>query len=238
MIDILALSLAVAAAAATAPAEQKVAFPTKDGWTITALYRPARKHGDVLILAHGVGASKAEWAGFTPRLAAKGVGTLTLDLRGHDESKKGPPGAGDYTTFDTTGEWPRAVADLDAAVDWLKAKGVPERKIALGGASIGANLASVEAAARPKTPFLLLLSAGADYRGVRLRKPETRTLAGASPPDVYADRILQPLGEVAGVETFEAPAGHGVQMFADPGTLDKVVDWVVAASNAPPKTAR
>jgi pimeloyl-ACP methyl ester carboxylesterase len=235
-----ALLLAASAFAAPAPGfaaktdERLVSFPTKDGWTISALYRPARKRGGtVLILAHGVGSAKVEWAGFTQRLAAKGVGTLALDLRGHADSKKGPKDAGDYTTFDAAGEWPRAVADLDAAAGWLEEQGVPADKIALGGASIGANLASVEAAARPKTPFLLLLSAGPDYRGVKLRKPETRTLAGASPPDQYADRTLKPLGAVPGVETFEAPAGHGVQMFADPATLDKVVDWIAAASKGP-----
>jgi pimeloyl-ACP methyl ester carboxylesterase len=248
MIAILALNLAVAAvAAAAAPvsvppvakdAEQKVSFKTEDGWTLSALYRPARKHGVVLILAHGVGSSMGEWAGFTQRLALKGVGTLAIDLRGHDESKRGPDGAGDYTTFDGTGEWPRATADLNAAVDWLKARGVAEDRIALGGASIGANLASAAAAERPKTPFLLLLSAGPEYRGVKLRKPETRTLAGASPGDLYAYRTLTPLAAVPGVETFEAPAGHGVQMFADPATLDKIVDWIAAASKAPrPKLA-
>ena len=235
-----ALALLLSASAAAAPgAEQKVSFQTKDGWTISALYRPARKHGAVLILAHGVGSSKGEWAGFTQRLAAKGVGTLAIDLRGHVESKLGPHGPRDSSDFDATGEWPRVVGDLDAAVDWLKARGVAEDRIALGGASIGANLASVAAAERPKTPFLLLLSAGVDYRGVKLSKPATKTLAGASPGDVYAYRILKPLGAVPGVETFEAPAGHGVQMFADPATLDKIVDWVVAASRAPrPKHAR
>jgi pimeloyl-ACP methyl ester carboxylesterase len=241
MIAILALSLAVAAAAApvaapsaaAAPdAEQKVSFQTKDGWTIAALYRPAKKHGVVLILAHGVGSSMGEWAGFTQRLAAKGVGTLAVDLRGHDESKRGPKGAGDYTTFDETGEWPRAVADLEAAAAWLEARGVAPDKIALGGASIGANVASIAAEERPKTPFLLLLSSGPEYRGVKLHKPETATLAGASPGDQYAYRTLKPLAAVPGVETFEAPSGHGVQMFADPATLDKIVGWVAAAAKA------
>jgi pimeloyl-ACP methyl ester carboxylesterase len=245
MIILLALNLAVAAAAAPVSVppvakdpEQKVSFQTKDGWTISALYRPARKGGDVLILAHGVGSAKVEWAGFTQRLAAKGVGTLAIDLRGHADSKRGPKGAGDYTTFDATDEWPRAVADLDAAAAWLKARGVPEERIALGGASVGANLASVAAAGKPKTPFLLLLSAGPEYRGVKLRKPETRTLAGASPGDLYAYQTLKPLAAVPGVETFEAPSGHGVQMFADPTTLDKIVDWIAAAAKTPrPKNA-
>ena len=237
-----ALLLAVAAAAAPAPApapkpasetERAVFFKTPDGWTIAALYRPPRKGGAVLVLAHGVAASKYEWAGLTRRLAAEGVGTLAIDLRGHNDSKKGPSGPQSFENFDATGEWPRAVADLMAAADWLKARGVREDRIALGGASIGANLASQAAASRPKTPFLILLSAGPDYRGAKLARPTTKTLAGASPPDQLAYRTLRPLAAVAGVETFEAPSGHGVQMFEDPATLDKVVAWVVAASKAP-----
>lgn len=237
-------ALLVAAAAAAAPttpdaAGRKVAFTTQDGWTISALYRPARGRGAVLILAHGVGSSKGEWAIFARELAAKGVGTLALDLRGHAESKRGPQGPRDASDFDVSGEWPRAVRDLHAAADWLEARGVAEERIALGGASIGANLASLAAASRPKTPFLLLLSAGPDYRGVELRGPRTRTLAGASPGDPYSDQVLKPLAAVPGVETFEAPSGHGVQMFADPATLDKVVDWIAAAARTPrPKPAR
>ncbi len=236
-----ALLLAAAAAAAPAPrtapkpapdAERAVTFKTADGWTIAALYRPPRQGGAVLILAHGVGSSKWEWAGFASRLAAKGVGTLALDLRGHADSKKGPKGERSYQDFDADGEWPRAVADLEAGAAWLKARGVADGRIALGGASIGANLASRAAAARPKTPFLLLLSAGPDYRGVKLLRPGTKTLAVASPPDQGADLTLRPLAAVPGVEAFEAPSGHGVQMFADPATLDKVVAWVVAASKA------
>jgi dienelactone hydrolase len=237
-----ALLLAAAAAAAPAPkpapeAERAVTFKTSDGWTLAALYRPPRKGGAVLILAHGVGSSKREWEGFTTRLEAKGVGTLALDLRGHDESKKGPKGERGYQDFDVDGEWARAEEDLAAGANWLEARGVAADRIAFGGASIGANLASRAAAARPKTPFLLLLSAGADYRGVKLMRPATKTFAGASPPDRFADQILKPLAAVEGVETFEAPTGHGVQMFTDPATLDKVVAWVVAASPRP-KRAR
>jgi alpha-beta hydrolase superfamily lysophospholipase len=229
-----ALLLAAAAAAAPAPdAERKVSFPTKDGWTLSAVYRAPRKGGVVLILAHGVGSSKSEWAPFAARLAEKGVGTLALDLRGHAESMKGPKGERGYQDFDADGEWRRAVGDLDAGVDWVKAQGVAENRIALGGASIGANLAAQAAAARPKTPFLLLFSAGMDYRGVGLARPAVKTLAGASPPDQYADRTLKALASVAGVETFEAPGGHGVQMFNDPATLDKIVAWTAAAAKAP-----
>jgi alpha-beta hydrolase superfamily lysophospholipase len=227
------LFLAAASFAATSPSpnvEQKISFKTSDGWTISALYNPPPARGTVVILAHGVASSKGEWSPLTSRLAAKGVGTLALDLRGHADSKAGPNGPHDYTDFDATGEWPRAVGDLDAAGAWLKSQGIAEARIALGGASIGANLAAAAAANRPKTPFLLLLSAGPDYRGVKLQKPATKTLAGASPGDQYAYQVLKPLAAVSGVSTFEAPSGHGTQMFNDPATLDKIVDWVVLAS--------
>jgi dienelactone hydrolase len=227
----LALLLAASVAAAPAPdAARKVSFPTKDGWMIAALYRPPRKGGAVLVLAHGVGSSKDEWAPLTARLAAEGVGTLALDLRGHVDSRKGPAGERSYETFDADGEWLRAIGDLDAAAAWLKGRGISESRIALGGASIGANLAAQAATTRPKTPFLLLLSAGADYRGVSLAKPLTKTLAGAAPGDGYAHQVLEPLSHLPGVETFEAPAGHGVQMLSDPAVMDKVAAWLAAAA--------
>ena len=229
------LALVFAAAAVAAPAAKPartVSFVTDDGWTISASYRPPRRGGAVLILAHGVGASKDEWEPLTERLSAAGVGTLALDLRGHGGSLKGPLGRRTYESFDADGEWPRAAADLAAAAAWLKSRGAAESRIALGGASIGANLASRAAASRPKTPFLLLLSPGPDYRGVALERPRTRTLAGASPGDEYAHRTLAPLSTFEGVETFEAPSGHGAQMFSDPATLDKIAAWVVAAAKA------
>jgi pimeloyl-ACP methyl ester carboxylesterase len=230
---LLAVSGSVSAAAPAPDQERPVSFRTRDGWTIAALYRAPPKGGMVLVLAHGVGSSKNEWAGFTRRLSDAGVGTLALDLRGHAGSRKGPAGDRTYLDFDASGEWPRAVADLEAAADWLKARGVPAGRIALGGASIGANLASMAAAERPRTPFLLLLSAGPDYRNAKLIRPRTKTLAAASPGDRYADQTLKPLSEVPGVETFEAPSGHGVQMFEDPATLDRIVNWVAAAAKAP-----
>lgn len=231
-----ALLLAAAAFAAPAPpaappAPRAVTFKTADGWTLAADYRPARKGGVVLILAHGVASSKNEWAYFCERLQAEGVGTLALDLRGHDKSQAGPRGHQTYESFDATGEWPKAVRDFVAAEKWLAKHGVPASRIALGGASIGANLAANEAMDRPKTPFLVLLSPGPDYRGVKLvARKGLKTLVGASPGDGFAYQTLEPFSKMPDVTTFTAPAGHGAQMFEDKATLDVIVSWIAAAS--------
>lgn len=236
-----ALLLAAAAAAAPAPPAPKapkpplkVSLKTADGWTLAALYRAPRDGKPVVVLAHGVGSSKSEWDAFAARLERAGVGTLAVDLRGHEESLQGPDGKRAYEDFDADGQWEKAVGDLDAAAAWLaKEKKLPASRIAFGGASIGANLASVAAARRPKTPFLFLLSPGPDYHGVRpLLRPGTPTLVGASRADGYAHQTLGPMATVKGVKTFEAPSGHGVQMFQDKATFDEVVAWVLSRVKA------
>ena len=234
------LILLVATFASAASAPKTVSFKTADGWTIAANYRPAKTGRATLILAHGVGSARGEWNRFADRLALEGVGTLAVDLRGHADSQRGPKGKTEFTSFDASGEWPRAVADLRAAAAWLKTKGLPNHRIAFGGASIGANLASVVAAESPKTPFLLLLSPGVDYRGARLAaRPGLKTLACASISDQYAYAAAHELERHGLAIAVYAPAGHGVQVFDDPVTLNRITQWVAAAAlpkDSTPKT--
>jgi len=221
----------VTAAAVALAAVQAVSFGTKDGWTLAASYRPAAKGNATIVLAHGVGASGAEWTRFADALAAKGVGTLALDLRGHAGSRRGPAGATDFTGFDAYGAWPAAAEDLRAAAAWLKTKGVPDSRVAFGGASIGANLASVVAAERKSAPFLLLLSPSGNYRGVLLKtRKGLKILAVASPPDGYSLVGVKELEAAKAATTLYPPAGHGVQMFEDKAVFERVVAWTAEAA--------
>jgi len=221
----------VSAAAVVLAAVQAVTFGTKDGWTIAASYRPASKGNATVVLAHGVGSAGGEWHRFAEALAAKGVGTLALDLRGHAGSRLGPPGSTDFNGFDGRGAWPAAAEDLRAAADWLKAKGVPDARVAFAGASIGANLASIVAAERRAAPFLLLLSPSGNYRGVLLKtRKGLKTLAAVSPADGYAYVGVRDLEARKAASALYAPGGHGVQMFEDSATFERVVSWTAAAS--------
>ncbi len=221
----------VTAAAAVLAAAQAVSFATKDGWTIAATYRPASPGAATMILAHGVGSAGGEWARFAERLAENGIGTLALDLRGHAGSRRGPPGATDFTGFDANGGWSAAVEDLRAAAAWLRSKGVPNDRIAFGGASIGANLSSLVAAERKSAPFLLLLSPAENYRGVALKiRRGLKTFAAASPGDGYSFTRVKELETDKAASVLDAPGGHGVQMFEDSATFERIVAWTVQAA--------
>ncbi|MBI5247019.1 MAG: alpha/beta fold hydrolase [Elusimicrobia bacterium] len=221
----------VSTAAVVLAAAQAVSFATKDGWTISAQYRPAAAGKATVVLAHGVASAGGEWGRLTESLAAKGIGTVAVDLRGHAGSRQGPPGSGDYTSFDAHAQWPSAAEDLRAAAAWLKKKGAPDSRIAFGGASIGANLASIVAAERTSAPFLLLLSPSENYRGVFLKtRAGLKTLAAASPADSYAYVAVRRLEAEKRATIVYAPGGHGVQMFEDAATYQRIVDWIAAAS--------
>jgi len=215
-------------------AAQAVSFATKDGWSISAKYRPAAAGKATIVLAHGVASAGGEWGRLTETLASKGIGSLSLDLRGHADSARGPSGPTDYSGFDARGQWPSAAEDLRAAAAWLKKKGVPDGRIAFGGASIGANLASIVAAERPSTPFLLLLSPSENYRGVFLKtRAGLKTLAAASPADSYAYVCVRRLEAEKRAAVVYAPGGHGVQMFEDAETFKRLTGWIASASAAP-----
>lgn len=204
------------------PAKPATVAVESGGRRLSAVWRAPRRGMPVLVLAHGVGAGKGEWERFTSRLAARGWGSLAVDLRGHGGSAAQE---GEWKGFDASGEWPKLADDLLAAAAWVEAKGVEPARVAFGGASIGANLAAAADARRPGR-MLLLLSPGLDYRGVRLTlRQGAKTLAVAARADAYAFDAATEMGK-RGVTVLEAPGGHGAGMLDDEATMGKVLDWL------------
>ena len=228
LVPLTALSPAPPPAAAP---DQRLTIRTDDGVLLAATwYEPNARPAPAVILVHMLHRSRRDWDAVGSRLAAEGLGALAIDLRGHGESgggaSAGDPGHPDYTAL---------VRDVAAARRYLATRGdVQQGRVGIAGASIGANLALLQAAGDPTVASLALLSPSLDYRGLRIesaaRKYGARpALLVSSDDDPYATRSVHDL-KSAGGGTREAlllsQAGHGTVMLSRNGELVRtVVDW-------------
>ena len=128
-----------------APASTEMVLTSADGYVLKGtLTLPATKgKAPVVILAHQFGANRAGWTPLAERLAARGIGTLALDLRGHGTStqKAGAEVAvsTDFVASAKAVGFDQIPADLAQAAAWLrKQPGVDGRRIGLAGSSVGA----------------------------------------------------------------------------------------------------
>lgn len=114
-----------------------------------------------------------------PALVAMGFACLAFNRRAHDVlSVRGDKGRMEGGAFQTTAQ---ALADHATAADWLAARGYPAPVVI--GHSNGGMMAAPHVAARPQTPALVLLSAGA---GGPARTQREGLLAGPRLPEVRA----------------------------------------------------
>ena len=207
-------------------ASDRVTFRTDDGIQIAATwYEPPSRSAPAVILVPMLHRTRRDWDGVGARLASEGIGALAIDLRGH----------GDSAGVATEGEPPdysAMVADLSAARRFVASR--VHGRVGIAGASLGANLAALEASGDPAIASLALLSPSLDYRGLRIeaavRKYGDRpALLVSSDDDPYATRSVKDL-QKAGGGTREglllSQAGHGTTMLGRNADLARVlVDW-------------
>jgi len=218
---------------------QKIAWTTPDGVRMVGLYRPASRPGACTwILLHGLGSSKEEWEAFGKRLAAQGNGVFLYDARGHNESDHLVTGEMiSYQAWQTAGPgtpWSAMPSDLSFAVGMLKKKyGLSGNKFAVGGASLGANVALVYASDHPDARALVLLSPGMEYAGIQ-SGPAFQAYQGrpvfvaASPNDLYAYSSVRQLTTLAPgphCTIVDGKNGHGVNMLDEEFTKT-LLDWM------------
>jgi dienelactone hydrolase len=212
-----------------AAATQRVTIRTDDGISLAATwYETGARSAPAVILLHMLHKSRLDWESVATRLAAEGIGALAIDLRGHGESsgslQEGE--APDYSAL---------VRDVAAARRYLSSRpDVLQSRVGIAGASIGANLAVLEAAADPGIASLALLSPSLEYRGLRIEPAMKKygarpALLIASDDDPYAMRSSKDL-QKAGGGTREvhvlSHAGHGTVMLGhDPDLARTLVDW-------------
>jgi pimeloyl-ACP methyl ester carboxylesterase len=209
-------------AAAVPPAAHAIGLRSTDGTPLVAdLYEPHAQPAPAVVLVHMLTRSRLDWVPLAERLQDAGFVALSLDLRGHGQSGGSVDPGGDLSPMQR---------DVDAAVAFLRSRGAG--RIGIAGASVGANLAALVAAADPAVRSLALLSASADYRGLRieaaLRKVGGPVLLVAGSNDPYALRSAVALAATgARRETITLPdAGHGTTMLErEPDLVSRLVDW-------------
>ncbi len=210
---------------------------TFDHVTLVGDWVPAPTTLGAVILLHMMPATRQSWAPFQRVLAERGLASLAIDLRGHGESTKADGVTLAYQKF-TDQQHIQSLNDVRAAYEWIRAKKIEPARIALVGASIGANLALQFLAEEPQIIAAALLSPGINYHGVTAADAAEKILPhqgvwmGASRGDdeesVAAVQQLEPLLAVEQqVTKIVDNHGHGTAMFdADPALMAEVADWL------------
>jgi acetyl esterase/lipase len=164
-----------------------------------------------------LGRPNQDWQAVGEQLASANITAMAIDLPGQ---------------YAPTERWQQ---DVLAAIGYLAAQ--PEvRRDALGvaGASVGASLAALAAAADPRIRSLVLVSPSLDYRGIRI-EGAMRTYGGrpalliASRRDPYAARSSRELADdPPGIREirWSDEVAHGSALLArDPDLGRALVEW-------------
>ena len=200
------------------------------------LYLPegAKEARPVVILLPMMANDRKSWEDFPKMLASAGYAALAMDQRGHGESVwRGKKKVG-YTQF-TNSEFAKMATDLGFVLKGLSnQKKVDTSRVAILGASIGANAALVYAAEHLAVRAVALLSPGLDYRGLITEDAAVSyggrpALISASKGDGYAalssQKLAEKIGASASLKIYEG-AEHGTRLFSEQKDFEQfLLDW-------------
>jgi dienelactone hydrolase len=207
-------------------AGRPVTLPSTDGTTLAAqIYEASSRPAPGIVLVHMLSRSKADWDEVAQQLESAGITALAIDLRGHGASGG------------SAGSLAEMTKDVRAAVQWLSTRpAVRPDAIAIGGASLGANLALLAAAEQPLIRAVVAVSPSLDYRGVRVGPDLMKKLGdkpvwlAASSDDPFAARTIHELtadGAGARDQQLSPTAAHGTKLLAaDKALARTLVDWL------------
>lgn len=260
ILTLTALGQSVAAATAQQserqPAPRVVDLKADDGTILKASYFAAGKPGPGVLLLHQSNRTRDSWDEVARQLAAAGINTLTLDMRGFGESGAHYAKLTDAEKTKVSTMWP---SDVDAAFQYLVSQPDVKRDvIGVGGAGWFGVLPSIEVARQhsAEVKSLVLLSGETLQDGLQFLRQASQ-LPGLFvvadddeyPPTVEAMEWLYINSSSPGkkfvhysaaqdapwiwYETSDAskvPAkgGHGTDMFKPhPDLPGIIVDWLV-----------
>jgi alpha-beta hydrolase superfamily lysophospholipase len=129
-----------------APAAQVVDLKSRDGTILKASYFAVGKPGPGVVLFHQSNRTRKGWDGVAGQLAAAGIKTLTVDMRGHGETGGAYDNWNDPNKEEAKQKWQ---GDIDTAFQFLISQpGVKRDVIGAGGAGLLGVDNSIQAAQR------------------------------------------------------------------------------------------
>jgi dienelactone hydrolase len=200
---------------------RNVSIRLDDGRTVAALiYEASRRPAAAVVLVPMLGRPKEDWRPLAERLSDADITAVAIDLPGQSV----PADPAELAAWHTV---------IGGTITYLTGRpDVRAYAIGVAGASLGANLAVVAAAADPRIRSLALVSPSLDYRGVRIEAAmkeygDRPALLLASLRDPYAARSARELAATGSREMqwSETPA-HGAALLArEPDLNRSLVEW-------------
>jgi len=201
-----------------------VTFRAADGRTLSGLFLEAEaRPAPAVVLVPMLGRPRDDWQLVAQRLADARISALAIDL----------PGVSVPADPNAFAAWSE---DIRAAVAFLASRPAEVRggSIGIAGASLGANLAAVAAAADPFVRSIALVSPSLDYRGLRVEEPMRAygarpALLIASLQDPYAARSIRELSQGAPgpreLRWSSVPAHGSLLLQRDTDLIRSLVEW-------------
>jgi dienelactone hydrolase len=218
-LGLLATAAGVASVDVRAASARRITVRTEDGVTLNGTYFEASRHpAPGVVLLHMLTRNHEDWAAAGGRLADAGYAVLAIDFRNGGDA--------DAASLEL---------DVRAAKAFLRER--PEvipSSLGIAGASIGANMAVIDAADDPTVQSIALLSPGLDYRGLRTEAAMKKfggraAFLVSSTKDPYAWRSVKTLTEIGTgsreVRLSDALAHGTVLLQRDPDLVAALVDW-------------
>lgn len=212
---------------AAAPSPQLVKIPMADGLEIWGDFYAATgdEKAPAALLLHQFNGSSFEWQEFAVPLAAAGYNVLAVDMRGQGLT------GGDI-------DWKLAESDALALMGWLRDQDtVDPDRVAVVGASIGANLALRTCAQDEACHAVIALSAGLGYFGVATEDvvadmKDKAIFFAASQNDTPAGNDIKDLAAAAPskadvlMRIYASSNRHGTAMFSFPDLIPLMLQWL------------
>ncbi len=223
---------------------ESIGLKTEDGVSLSATYyAPKEEHAPGALLVHDAGADRKQMNDIALSLNKQGFGVLSLDLRGHGESRSEKF---DWKKLDDAGRqalWQLAPKDVDAAARWLlERKEILPTNLNLVGYRSGCALVARHAERDENVVSLTLLSPkpqdfGFDVQGTLQRVTGLPTCVLDKKNDEVERMVTEANGHNANPWVrFEALNPKSPSLLDDKKTSTKVAKFV--EETALPKRGR